>query len=291
MQAFILSAGEGQRLLPYTKFLPKPLFPVLGKPILEIILDQLYYSGFKKVGINVYHLKDKILSFIKDYQKRNPQLEIRVFVEPNLLGTGGALLNAKTFFKEPTLIVNGDILTNFPLEKLYLFHLQQKSPITMLCYKGYNNNVEIENNLVKAFRKSTNKSYTYAGIQVINPEVIKYFPPEKDLIKIYQNLLTKNFSIASFLAKDYYFKDVGTLERYLSSFEDLLTCKVYIPFINNFSSSQIIKCKPIPENLRIKNWVYLEEETLIESETFISRVVSWKGAYIPKGNYDFQLFI
>lgn len=57
MQAFILSAGEGQRLLPYTKFLPKPLFPILGKPILEIILEQLSYSGLKKVGINVYHLK------------------------------------------------------------------------------------------------------------------------------------------------------------------------------------------------------------------------------------------
>lgn len=45
------------------------------------------------------------------------------------------------------------------------------------------------------------------------------------------------------------------------------------------------------KNLRVKNWVYLEEETLIESKTVVSRVVSWKGAYIPKGNYKFQLFI
>ncbi len=293
MQAFILSAGEGRRLLPYTKVLPKSLFPIIGKPLLEIILDQLIYSGFRKIGINAYHLKDKLLPFIKEYQRKHLQVEIEVFVEPYLLGTGGALLNARTFFKEPTLVINGDILTNFPLKTFYFYHLNQNNPITILCFKGHNDNVEIESNLVKNFRIASKNAYTYAGIQVINPEIFKYFPQEKDLIKIYQMLIfNKKISINSFITQGYYLKDIGTLERYLSCFEDLLVHKISIPFLNNnFSSFQVIKTKKIPKNLKIENWVYIEEETLIEEKTFLSKVVSWKKAHIRSGNYEFQLFI
>ena len=97
MQAFILSAGKGTRLLPYTKILPKPLFPILGKPIIEIILDQLKKLGITSIGINAFHLKEKLLNFLKSYQNRNPQLEIQIFEEQELLGTGGAILNAKIF--------------------------------------------------------------------------------------------------------------------------------------------------------------------------------------------------
>lgn len=291
MQAFILSAGEGRRLLPYTKVLPKPLFPILGKPLLEILLDQLISSGFIKIGLNVYHLKEKILSFLNDYQKKHPQVEIEVFIEPELLGTGGALLNAKSFFKEATLVVNGDILTNFPFRELYFFHLKQKAPITLLCYKGYNNNVELENNLVKTFRKYTQQAYTYTGLQVIDPEIIKMFPQEKDLIQIYQSLLFKGITIGALIVHNFYFKDIGTLERYLSSFEDLLVKKVLIPFVNSFSTSKIIKTKKVPKDLKIKNWVYIEEETKIENEVCLSKVVSWKKAYIPSGTHEFKLFI
>jgi len=65
--------------------------------------------GITSIGINVFHLKEKLLNFLKSYQKRNPQLEIRIFEEQELLGTGGAILNAKNFFKERTLIINSNI--------------------------------------------------------------------------------------------------------------------------------------------------------------------------------------
>jgi mannose-1-phosphate guanylyltransferase len=81
VQAFILSAGKGTRLLSYTNILPKPLFPILGKPIIEIILHQLKNLGITFIGINTFHLKEKLINFLKSYQEKNPQIEIRIFEE------------------------------------------------------------------------------------------------------------------------------------------------------------------------------------------------------------------
>jgi mannose-1-phosphate guanylyltransferase len=119
VQAFILSAGKGTRLLPYTNILPKPLFPILGKPIIEIILHQLKNLGITFIGINTFHLKEKLINFLKFYQEKNPQIEIRIFEERELMGTGGAIMNAKNLFKKETLIINSDILTNFNFKKLF----------------------------------------------------------------------------------------------------------------------------------------------------------------------------
>ena len=293
MQAFILSAGKGTRLLPYTKILPKPLFPILGKPIIEIILDQLKKLGITSIGINVFHLKEKLLNFLKSYQKRNPQLEIQIFEEQELLGTGGAILNAKNFFKERTLIINSDILINFDFKKLYFFSTYLSSPVIMVLYKGEKNNVcvNLDSNIILSFRKYKKNLFTFAGIQIIDPYIIKYFPFKKDLIEIYQELIKRKFSISAYIENNSYFKDIGTIKNYLKAHEDILINKVKIPEVPFYSNSLVIKSKNIDKNVVLKDWVYIEEDTIIENNTQLSRVISWKGAYIKSGIYKDKILI
>ena len=293
MQAFILSAGKGTRLLPYTKILPKPLFPILGKPIIEIILDQLKKLGITSIGINVFHLKEKLLNFLKSYQKRNPQLEIQIFEEQELLGTGGAILNAKNFFKERTLIINSDILTNFDFKKLYFFSTYLSSPVIMVLYKGEKNNVcvDLDSNIILSFRKYKKDLFTFAGIQIIDPYIIKYFPFKKDLIEIYQELIKRKFSISAYIENNSYFKDIGTIKNYLKAHEDILINKIKIPEVPFYSNSLVIKSKNINNNVVLKDWVYIEEDTIIENNTQLSRVISWKGAYIKSGIYENKILI
>ena len=293
MQAFILSAGKGTRLLPYTKILPKPLFPILGKPIIEIILDQLKKLGITSIGINVFHLKEKLLNFLKSYQNRNPQLEIQIFEEQELLGTGGAILNAKNFFKERTLIINSDILTNFDFKKLYFFSTYLSSPVIMVLYKGEKNNVcvDLDSNIILSFRKYKKNLFTFAGIQIIDPYIIKYFPFKKDLIEIYQELIKRKFNISAYIENNSYFKDIGTIKNYLKAHEDILINKVKIPEVPFYSNSLVIKSKNIDKNVVFKDWVYIEEDTIIENNTQLSRVISWKGAYIKSGIYEDKILI
>jgi len=293
VQAFILSAGKGTRLLPYTKILPKPLFPILGKPIIEIILDQLKKLGITSIGINVFHLKEKLLNFLKSYQNRNPQLEIQIFEEQELLGTGGAILNAKNFFKERTLIINSDILTNFDFKKFYFFSTYLSSPIIMVLYKGEKNNVcvNLDSNIILSFRKYKKNLFTFAGIQIIDPYIIKYFPFKKDLIEIYQELIKRKFNISAYIENNSYFKDIGTIKNYLKTHEDILINKVKIPEVPFYSNSLVIKSKNIDENVVLKDWVYIEEDTIVENNTQLSRVISWKGAYIKSGIYENKILI
>ena len=293
MQAFILSAGKGTRLLPYTKILPKPLFPILGKPIIEIILDQLKKLGITSIGINVFHLKEKLLNFLKSYQNRNPQLEIQIFEEQELLGTGGAILNAKNFFKERTLIINSDILTNFDFKKLYFFSTYLSSPVIMVLYKGEKNNVcvDLDSNIILSFRKYKKNLFTFAGIQIIDPYIIKYFPFKKDLIEIYQELIKRKFNISAYIENNSYFKDIGTIKNYLKAHEDILINKIKIPEVPFYSNSLVIKSKNINNNVVLKDWVYIEKDTIIENNTQLSRVISWKGAYIKSGIYKDKILI
>lgn len=293
MQAFILSAGKGTRLLPYTNILPKPLFPILGKPIIEIILDQIKNLGITSIGVNVFHLKDKLINFIKDYQKKNPNLEIRIFEEKELLGTGGAIINAKNFFKEETLIINSDVLTNFDFKKFFSFLKFSKSPVVMVLYKGDKNNVEVDeiSNTVISFRITKNNLFTFAGIQIINPEIIKYFPFKKDIIEIYQDLIKSGIKILAYIENSSYFKDIGTIEGYFKAHEDILIKKIKIPETPFYSNPLVIKTKNIGKKVMFKDWVYIEKDTVIEDETLLSRVISWKGAYIKTGIYRNQILI
>jgi mannose-1-phosphate guanylyltransferase len=293
VQAFILSAGKGTRLLPYTNILPKPLFPILGKPIIEIILDQLKNLGITFIGINTFHLKDKLISFLKSYQEKNPQIEIRIFEEKELMGTGGAIINAKNFFKEETLIINSDILTNFNFKKFFHFFNQSFSPIVMVLYQGENNNVEVDINFstIISFRKQKKDNLTFTGIQIIDPQIIKYFPFKKDLIEIYQNLIKQGIKISAYIENNSYFKDIGNIENYLKAHEDILIKKVKIPETAFYSEPIIVKTEKIGSNVVFKDWVYIEEGTFIEANTQLSKVVTWKGAYIKSGIYESQVLI
>ena len=293
MQAFILSAGKGTRLLPYTNVLPKPLFPILGKPIIEIILDQLKNLGITFIGINTFHLKEKLINFLKSYQEKNPQIEIRIFEEKELMGTGGAIINAKNFFKKETLIINSDILTNFNFKKLFHFFNQSFSPIVMVLYKGENNNVEIDINFrtIISFRNQKENNFTFAGIQIIDPQIIRYFPFKKDLIEIYQNLINQGIKISAYIENNSYFKDIGNIKNYLKAHEDILIKKVNIPETDFYSEPIVVKTKKIGNNVVFKDWVYIEEETFIEKNSQLSKVVTWKGAYIKSGIYENQVLI
>ena len=86
MKAFILAAGMGTRLRPYTEHTPKPLFPVGGRPIIDRIIRRLDEQGFTDIAVNLHHLGARIAEFInrRDYRAR-----IRLFHEPEIRGTGG----------------------------------------------------------------------------------------------------------------------------------------------------------------------------------------------------------
>ena len=87
MKALILAAGHGTRLLPFTENLPKPLFPITGRPLLGITIEHLLTAGCTSIIINTHHLHDQIDAFIA---AQNYPVPVDTRYEPLILGTGGA---------------------------------------------------------------------------------------------------------------------------------------------------------------------------------------------------------
>ncbi|MGM0419332.1 MAG: sugar phosphate nucleotidyltransferase [Thermodesulfobacteriota bacterium] len=214
MKALILAAGYGTRLMPYTKNLPKPLFPLNSKPLLKRIIDDLIDSGCNHIFINTHHLHEKIENYISS-QKFN--IPVETVYEKEILNTGGAVLNIlKKTDTKPFIVVNSDIYTNIDFKKLYNFHISSKNKVTLSLLKNRFNNVYVENNKVKGFGyPDSEDTYTFTGVQVINPEFKNFFEFYKSSIDAYKKMLSKKIEIAPFFpARDTFFDDLGTIESF-----------------------------------------------------------------------------
>ena len=119
----ILAAGEGRRMRPLTDDKPKPLIEVAGKPLLTFHLERLVAAGFSHIVINASYHAQQIVDYCGDGTRWG--CRITVIVEPTPLETAGGILNALPWLgDEPFAVVNGDVFTDYPLDRLRLHDLE-----------------------------------------------------------------------------------------------------------------------------------------------------------------------
>ena len=123
----IMAGGMGKRLLPLTKKLQKPMIKIGGKPILEHIINELCFQGFKNFLISTHYKASKIKSYFKDGKKFNAS--INYLHEKKTKGTAGAIKKISNL--KPVLVMNGDIITNLNFNDFLNFHLNNKNMITV----------------------------------------------------------------------------------------------------------------------------------------------------------------
>ena len=120
MKAAVLAAGLGTRLKPLTDICPKPLLPVLNRPLLGVALAQLEAAGCFQVAVNTHHLADQVHDFLRSLPW---SFQLSVSHEPEILGTGGGLRQLGEVLREgPFLALNADILTDLDLAGVYEAH-------------------------------------------------------------------------------------------------------------------------------------------------------------------------
>jgi NDP-sugar pyrophosphorylase family protein/aminoglycoside/choline kinase family phosphotransferase len=154
LSIFILAAGLGERLRPITDHIPKPLLPILGKPILQSTLEKVSTLPVQKIGINLHHKKELVENWIRQ-SAFNEKVEL--FPEDPARGTGGALKNAENFLNAGTFIAhNSDIVSDIDLGKLLEFHLSSDNLLTLAVhdYPEFNNLMLDEEGFLIAIRKT-----------------------------------------------------------------------------------------------------------------------------------------
>lgn len=218
MKALILAAGFGTRLKPYTDHIPKPLFEVNKRPVLDITINRLISSGCTGIIINTHHLHEQIESFIRDQHYTIP---VTTRYEPEILDTGGAIRNVSDFWDDdPFLVVNSDIITDINYADVYRHHLTHNHPATLVLhdYAEFNNVSVDEQDMIRGFHlgECQLKKLAFTGIQVINPEVLTQIPAHRftSSIALYKKLISDKSGVAAFIAQNAYWADIGSPEKF-----------------------------------------------------------------------------
>lgn len=233
IKALVLAAGPGTRLLPHTRKVPKPLFRVAEKPIVEIIIQRLIEQGVSAIAVNTHHLHKQVEAFIKS---KNYPVPVVIRYEPEMMGTGGAIANFADFLgnREPFLVVNSDILTDIDVRNAAEQHTASSCAATLVVHDCPEfNKVRIDQNgLIKDFSGTPRKSercLAFTGIQVVNPAIYKYIPPgpHVDIIQVYRSMIRQGLAIRAYESRRHYWYDLGTPERYFRAAADTLAPKAF----------------------------------------------------------------
>ncbi len=212
----IMAGGQGTRLRPFTQDCPKPMLPVDGKPMLEILLDQYIAKGFHEFYISVNYLKEKIMDYFKDGSDLG--VSITYLIEDFPLGTAGSLALLPADINDPFLLLNGDVLTRLDPQHLLQFHNDNGCTAT-LCVREYQSNVpfgvvNIDGvHLHSIDEKPTFKYLVNAGIYVLDPCILPSIPANTftDMPDLLQSILEKGANITVCPIHEYWI-DVGIPE-------------------------------------------------------------------------------
>lgn len=278
MKAMILAAGMGKRLRPLTNVYPKVLLPVLNEPVIDRILKFLKTHGIREIIINAHNHYQKIVDYLKAGNPFDVRVEIRI--EKDILGTGGGVKNTQDFWdKDPFIVINGDILTDIDLGKVYGFHLKRNNLITMVLhdFPVYNKiNVDSQMNVL-SIGPGTNLKDTLAftGIHVINPEVFDFIPENKkyNIINCYRKLIDLKKPVRAYITTGHRWIDIGTIADYLrANFDFLPPGKIAIAH----------ECHIDPDAV-LKDWAVIGKGSSIEKSALVKRSVLWNDVIVREG--------
>lgn len=224
LQAVIMAGGFGSRLRPLTEDMPKPMLPVGGRPLMEVLLEQLRDSGIHNVNVTTHYRPEKITDYFGDGKKFG--VELNYVNEESPLGTGGALgLIPKPL--DPLLVINGDVLTQVDFRAMFAFHQENKADLT-LAVRQYEFEVpygviDCEGVLVKGIQEKPRYNFfVNAGIYLLQPDVYEYIPAGQrfNMTELIQWLLDDGRVVVSFPVREYWL-DIGQHADYAKAQKDV----------------------------------------------------------------------
>lgn len=282
MKAMILAAGFGTRLRPYSLIRPKPLFPVLDRPLLLHLIEQLQGAGFGPLLVNAHHLKEQIIALLEDRQG------VTVQQEPMELGTGGGLRMAHPFFgREPVLVTNGDIFHTIDLTRVAAEHEASGAAATLVLHDcpRFNKVAVDENGLIRSFGgRGPGRKLAFTGIHVVDPALLEVIPSGSfyNIIDCYRYWIERGAPIRALVVSDIFWSDMGTPADYLRLHETLL--KDGVP--PGRSPFHVGKEVTIPEDCQLVDWAAIGSRAAIGRDCRLERVVVWDGALVADGTRE-----
>jgi len=317
MQALILAGGKGTRLRPLTVYTPKPIVPICNRPFLLYQIDTLRRAGVTDITLSLSYQPEKIEQQLGDGS--NFGVKLKYTVEPQPMGTAGAYKFAEDLIREPTVVFNGDVLTDLDLKVMIRQHQQRGATASIFLIpvedaSMYGVVETDEEGRVHRFVEKPKPGETdcrniNAGAYVLEPKVLDLIPKGENYsfeYALFPKLLEQGEPFFAHIPPRTYWLDIGTPARYLQAHHDMLANRVTRFHLKdrrgNFDSathSQIDDLSIIADDCTLKPGVeivnsvlgpgcYIEERARIEnsvlwSHTRVGTAAEVRGALIGRG--------
>jgi len=313
MKAMILAAGVGSRLDPLTRQVPKPMVPIVNKPVMEYIVEMLARHGFTEIMVNLYHLGDQIEDYFKDGAGWG--VKIQYSPEDQLWGDAGSVKRCEDFFDEDIfLVVGGDDLADVDLTGLVDFHRDKKALATIALSEVedpsqygiacLDDSARITRFLEKPTGVDVPSNKANTGIYLFDRRALELIPPGVPYglgRQLCPELITRGAAFYGCLTSSYW-KDVGCLEEYRQAHNDALDGKVGIELpipktsegvwigknVEIDPSAQIGKPVFIGNNCRIEKgaklleYSVLGDDCVVEEGCEVRQSILWQGARVMR---------
>ncbi|MBP0020299.1 MAG: mannose-1-phosphate guanyltransferase [Cyanobacteria bacterium SBLK] len=308
MRAVLMAGGSGTRLRPLTCDLPKPMVPILNRPIAEHIVNLLKRHDITEVIATLHYLPDVMRDYFQDGNDFGVQMTYAV-EEDQPLGTAGCVKNIAELLDDTFLVISGDSITDFDLKAAISFHKEKQSKATLILTR-VPNPVEFgvvitdkDNRIIRFLEKpSTSEIFSdtvNTGTYILEPEVLEYLPEneESDFSKdLFPLLLAKGDPMYGYIAEGYWC-DVGHLEAYRESQYDGLEGNVKLDFAYEEKepglwlgsdtyidpSAKIDRPVLIGNNCRIGPRVHIEAGTVLGDNITIGADANLKRPIVANG--------
>jgi NDP-sugar pyrophosphorylase family protein len=281
INVFILAAGLGERLRPITNHIPKPLLPVLGKPVLQHVLEKVSPLSVNEIAVNLCYKKEEMGSWIvqSPFSKK-----IILFPEQSILGTGGALKNAEQLLGQGSFLVhNSDILSDIELQRLLEFHNASKNIVTLAIhdYEKFNNVLVDEKGFFKGIKQSGQqqekmKEVAFTGIAVYEPEFLKFLPDgPSSVVDTWVKAVSEGQRVGTLDVSGYAWSDIGTPSSYASTVFHSLKADGEMVFIH----PSVQNCG----DFRMDGFIVMEEGSRPDKGTSLSYCIMLAGGHAEAG--------
>ncbi|HEV7798090.1 MAG TPA: NDP-sugar synthase [Pyrinomonadaceae bacterium] len=236
MRAMILSAGYGTRLWPLTEDRTKPAIPILGKPLVGYVAEYLASYGCDEIVVNLHHRPESVRRALGDGSRFG--VKLHYVEEPEILGTSGALDNARALLDGETfVVVNGKIITDIDLNAAFETHRRQQAIATLVLLPNRSfekfSVVNTVDGCVSGFGglpapeqfSENDPPLMFTGIQILEPRIFDYIPRgvfSHSTTDVYPRAIASGERVAAHIAEGRWF-ELSTIKRYLDISLRLLT--------------------------------------------------------------------
>ena len=290
MQALILAGGKGTRLRPLTVYTPKPVVPVCNRPFLLYQIEILRRAGITDITLSLSYQPDKIEQILGDGSEYG--VNLRFITEPAPLGTGGAYRFAADEIRDTTVVLNGDVLTDFDVAAFIETHKERGAAATLALMPVANPSAyglvetDSESRIKRFLEKPSQEEIEKLQINTINAGIYVLEPAILDLMPLGENrsfeydvfpeILRREMPFYASIMKDNYWRDIGTPASYLAAHHDFLSGTIHGFELDRTGTSDIAT-KAIVDSTSI-----IGEGCVIKSGARVTNSVIGPGVHIEE---------